>query len=529
MFAMRRWRVVWPHQWVRLNPIAGTLCLALGAFAVALLINLLLGQSGLSRVFLVAVLITAVTYGLWPSLFASLICALIYDFFFIPPIYSLTIASTQDAINLVLFAITAVIVSTLAARVRRYAVVADKRALTAEKLAAFNRSVSAGVTLQEVLDAATEQISTLLGRPVALIFPEAGEVTIKARYPDDAVPDAGCLQAIGAWWTTLPTGTGPTGTGPTGTGPTGTGADRFVRGTWQFRPLQTSGQPIGIVGIQVLRGQTDIDVDPLLDALVEQTALAIERLALREDLENARLHTETERLRSTLLASISHDLRNPLASIVGSASGLDRQWNKLPDEAKVTLVRTIRSEAERLDVFIANLLDITRIEAGVVKPRHDPIYLSDVLGAAISQATRVLAEHRLAIDTPEDLPLIEADAALLQQVLYNVIENAAKYSPQGSLIRIAAHAQDQAIHIRVLDEGPGIPQAEMQLVFGKFYRATNVAQQNGTGLGLAICRGFLEAMRGTIEVANRDGRHGTVVALTLPVASQQAFRELEIT
>jgi two-component system sensor histidine kinase KdpD len=369
-----------------------------------------------------------------------------------------------------------VIVSTLAARVRRYAVVADKRALTAEKLAAFNRSVSAGVTLQEVLDTATEQISTLLRSPVTLIFPEAGEATIKAGYPNDAVLDAACLQAIGTWWTTLPAGTGPSGTG----------VDRFVVGTWQFRPLQTSGQSIGIVGIQVLRGQTDIDVDPLSDALVEQTALAIERLALREDLENARLHTETERLRSALLTSISHDLRNPLASIVGSASGLDRQWNKLPDDAKVALVRNIRSEAERLDVFIANLLDITRIEAGVVKPRHDLIFLSDVLGAAISQATRVLADHRLVIDAPECLPLIEADTALLQQVLYNVIENAAKYSPPRSLIRIAAHAQDQALHIRVLDEGKGIPEAELELVFGKFYRATNVAQQNGTGLGLAI-------------------------------------------
>lgn len=513
MLAMKPHRIAWPYRRFRLRPIVGTVCIALGAFAVALPINLLLDQSSLSRVFLVAVLITAISYGLWPSLFASLISVLIYDFFFIPPIYSLTVSSTEDVVNLILFAITAVIVSTLAARVRRYAVAADKRALTAEKLAAFNHRVSAGVTLQDVLDTAAEQMSALLDRPVALLFPEAGEVTVKARYPSHAVPDAACLQAIAAWWSSPAAAPGN---------------DRFARGTWQFHPLQTSDESGGVVGIQAPPGQTGTDLDPLLDALVEQAALAIERLALRERLEDARLHAETERLRSALLASISHDLRNPLASIVGSASGLAQQWLKLPDEAKISLVRTIRSEAERLDAFIANLLDITRIEAGVVKPRHDSVYLSDVLGAAASQATRVLGEHRLAIDMPADLPLVAADTALLQQVLYNVIENAAKYSPPASLIRITARTQDETVQLRVLDEGPGIPEAELELVFEKFYRAKNVAQQNGTGLGLAICRGFLEAMHGTIEVANRDDRHGTVVAITLPVASQQVFRELEI-
>jgi two-component system sensor histidine kinase KdpD len=510
---MRRWRIAWPHLLDRQHPIIGTLCIALGAFAVALLINLLLGEASLARVFLVAVLVTAVTYGLWPSLFASLISALIYDFFFMPPIYSLSISSSEDLVNLILFAITAVIVSTLAGRVRRYAVAADKRALTAEKLATFNRSVSAGVTWQEVLDTATEQMSGLLHRPVVLILPEAGELTIKARSPAGVALDAACLYAIGTWWAAQSAGTG---------------RDRFVRGTWQFHRLQASGEPVGIVGVQVLRGQPDIDVDPLVDALVEQTALAIERLALRERLEDARLHAEAEHLRSALLASISHDLRNPLASIVGSASGLERQWTKLPDETKLALLHTIRFEAERLDGFIANLLDITRIEAGVVSARRDVVYLSDVLGAAVNQATRVLADHRLAIDAPADLPLVEADTALVQQVFYNIVENAAKYSPPGSLIRITARARDQAVKICVLDEGPGIPETDLELVFEKFYRARNVAQQSGTGLGLAICRGFLEAMRGKIEVANRDDRHGTIVALTLPVASQQVFRELEI-
>jgi two-component system sensor histidine kinase KdpD len=293
--------------------------------------------------------------------------------------------------------------------------------------------------------------------------------------------------------------------------------------------LQTSENAAGVVAIHVLHHQTETDLDPLLNALVEQTALAIERLALRERLEDARLHAETERLRSALLASISHDLRNPLAAIVGSASGLEQQWHKLPDEAKIALLHTIRSEADRLDVFIANLLDITRIEAGVVKPRRDAIDVSDVLNAAVNQASRLLSAHRLALDIQADMPLVMADVALLQQVMYNVIENAAKYSSPGSLIRITTQVEGQAMQIHVLDEGPGIPEAELELVFEKFYRAMNVPRQNGTGLGLAICRGFVEAMHGTIELSNRDDRHGTIVALTLPVASQQQiFHELEI-
>jgi two-component system, OmpR family, sensor histidine kinase KdpD len=268
--------------------------------------------------------------------------------------------------------------------------------------------------------------------------------------------------------------------------------------------------------------------DPLFDAFIEQTALAIERIMIRERLESARLQAEAGRLRSALLASVSHDLRNPLASIVSSASGLGRQWRMLDDEAKLALLGNIRSEAERLDASIGNLLDITRIEAGVVRPHRELLYLSDVLGMALDQAPRLTAGHRLSIDLPTDLPLIEADAGLLQQVFYNVIENATKYSQPGSLIRVTASTLGGVIQLSILDEGLGIPEAELELVFEKFYRARNVAHGSGTGLGLAICRGFLEAMHGTIEVVNRDDGPGTIVAVTLPIASQQVFRELEI-
>jgi two-component system sensor histidine kinase KdpD len=505
--------IAWLHRWSDHHPFAGSLCLVLGAFAIALPINLLLPGAGFSRVFLVAVLISGASYGLWPSLFATLISVMIYDFFFTTPYYSLTMDSTDDIINLSLFAIVAVVISTLTARVRRYTVAADRRALSAEKLSIFVKELSDAVTLQEVLDTAANQMSTLLHRPVVLLFPQSGEPVVKARWPDNADPDAACVLAASTWAASS----------------SRTGHDRFASRKWLFYPIRTSDEHPGVVGIQALRGElaAHIEADPLLDAMAEQIAPGIERVVMREHMVEARVQAEAEHLRSALLASVSHDLRNPLASIVGSASGLDRQWPVLEEEAKIALVRTVRNEAERLDVYIANLLDMTRIESGVIKPRREAIDLSDVLGAALNHAARVLAQHRLTIDAPADLPLVEVDTVLLQQVLYNVIENAAKYSPVGSLIRITARGHEQTVHIQVLDEGVGIPEAEQALVFEKFYRAKNVERRGGTGLGLAICRGFLEAMHGSIELANRDDQHGTVVIITLPVAVLPAFSELE--
>jgi two-component system sensor histidine kinase KdpD len=506
--------IAWLRRWFSRHPFAGSLCLVLGAFALALPINLLLQGSGFSRVFLVAVLISGATYGLWPSLFATLISVLIYDFFFTTPYYSLTMDSTEDIINLILFAIVALIISTLTARVRRYTVAADRRALTAEQLSVFIGELSEAVTLQEVLDTAAKQMSALLHRPVALLFPQSGEAVVKGRCPDGADLDAACLLAVSTW--------GASSSSRAGRG-------RFAAGRWMLYPLRTSDEHPGVVGVQAVRGElgADIEADPLLDAMAEQIALAIERVVMRERLVAARVHAEAELLRSALLASVSHDLRNPLASVVGSASGLERQWPVLEDEAKITLVRTIRNEAERLDVYIANLLDMTRIESGVVRPRREAIDLSDVLGAALDHATRVLARHRVAIDAPADLPLVEVDAVLLQQAIYNVIENAAKYSPAGSLIRITARGDDHTVRIQVVDEGPGIPEAEQTLVFEKFYRARNAGRQGGIGLGLAICRGFLEAMRGSIALANRDDQRGAAVTITLPVAALPALCELE--
>jgi two-component system, OmpR family, sensor histidine kinase KdpD len=259
----------------------------------------------------------------------------------------------------------------------------------------------------------------------------------------------------------------------------------------------------------------------LFDALADQAALAIERINLVEDIDRARLSAETERLRAALLTSISHDLRTPLSAILGSATSLQSQF--LDNQTQAELLRTIQEEAERLNRFIANLLDMTRLESGAVHPNLEEVHLDDIAGSALRRASGVLGGHLLVLDLPKDLPPLCLDPVLFEQVLFNLLDNAAKYTPDGTTVRLTAAMVENRLRITVSDEGPGIPQADLEHIFDKFYRIQAADRRRaGTGLGLAICRGFVEAMGGTITAGNRTDRSGAVFTVALPVASEAA-------
>jgi two-component system sensor histidine kinase KdpD len=231
---------------------------------------------------------------------------------------------------------------------------------------------------------------------------------------------------------------------------------------------------------------------------------------------------ETERLRSAMLTSLSHDLRTPLASILGAAGGLLAHRQTLNDSAQVDLIETIQEEAERLHRFIANLLDMTRLEAGAIVPRLDAVDLSDVAGTALRRAEQILAGHRVTMEIPRDLPLLRVDPVLFEQVLFNLFDNAAKYAPLGTSITMQAKMDGPIIHMEIADEGKGIPAGDLERVFDKFYRAqAGDSRRAGTGLGLAICRGFLQAMSGAIVAKNKESGSGAVFVITLPVATRQ--------
>jgi two-component system sensor histidine kinase KdpD len=264
----------------------------------------------------------------------------------------------------------------------------------------------------------------------------------------------------------------------------------------------------------------------LLETLVDQVAVAIERTNLATDIEEARLLTETERLRSALLSSVSHDLRTPLVSIIGSATGLASCDGALSDADRAQLLQTILEESERLNRFVQNLLDMTRLGYGALQSNRDWVDLREIVGRALKQMARPLASLKVEVQIPEELPVLHVDPILIEQVLVNIFDNAAKYSPPGGRIEIAAGLDGERASVRVSDEGPGIPPEARDSVFDVFYRVrAGDKQAAGTGLGLSICRGLIEAHGGQIKALPGPGRRGTTIAFWLPVQPLPAITD----
>jgi two-component system sensor histidine kinase KdpD len=497
-------------------PYLWTLGIVACALVAGLGLRKVLETSSVALVFLTAVLVSAVVYGLWPSLFAALTCVLVYNFFFLPPIYSFTIADPENVVALFFFALVAVVVGNLTARVRDQAISARQRAQTTEELYAFSRKLSGSVALDDLLWATTYQVAAMLGVRVVLLLPGADGLRVRAGYPpEDILAEADLAAASWSWEHGRPAGRG---------------SDTLPGARWLFLPMRTSRGPVGVLGLDSDKPGAILTPDRqrLLDALIDQAALAIERIKLAQDLDQARLATETERLRSALLTSISHDLRTPLASILGAATSLKTYRDQLDERAKEDLATLIQDEAERLNRFIANLLDMTRLESGEIRLRSDLIDLSDVVGTALERARKVLGNRSVRLELDRDLPMLKLDPVLFDQVIFNLLDNAAKYSAPATEIGIAAHRDGGVVRIQVRDEGEGIPEADLERIFDKFYRVqASDRKRAGTGLGLAICRGFVEAMGGSIAAGNRIDRCGSVFTVTLPVPEQPVVPEGE--
>ena len=476
----------------------------------SLLVGLTLQKFGITNValvFLTGVLVSAINYGLWPSLFACMISILAYNFFFLPPLHTFTIADPENVVALFFFAVVAVLASNLAARVRNQAMVARSRARATEDLFLFSKKLAGVVTLDDLLWATAFQMASMLKLRVVLLVPQDGILAVRSGYPpEDELTEADIAAAKWCFETKQSAGRG---------------ADSLPGAKRLFLPVATGRGVVAVVGLDNDTPGPMLTPDQrrLLDALSDQAALAIERINLSQDVERAKLTAETERLRTALLTSISHDLRTPLASILGSATSLRRYRKNLDDAQQEDLIGTIQDESERLNRFINNLLDMTRLESGAIIPHAEAVDLTDVVGSALRRAAGVLGSHRIHIEIPPDLPMAKVDAVLFEQVLFNLLDNAAKYSPPNTEVRIRARFEAPLIYLTLADEGPGIPAEDQERVFDKFYRVHAGDQKRvGTGLGLAICRGFVEAMGGTIGVGNRTDRSGAVFSLALPAA-----------
>lgn len=497
-----------PARVRRLEPepyLAGLVFVA-AAIGVGMLLHLFLDVRNIALVFLMAVLTSAVTAGLWPALFTSVVGALAFNFFFLPPLYTLVIGDPESVLAFFFFLLVALIASNLTARVQRQAAAARQRARATEDLYLFSRKLAGTGTLDDVLWASAYQIAAMLRLRVVILLPEEGRIAVQAGYPpDDTLDDADIAAAHWAWEHDRPAGRG---------------ADTLPGAKRLYLPLRTGRGAIGVIGLDSDRPGALLapEQQRLFDALADQAAIAIERVQLAADVDRAKLAAEADRLRSALLTSISHDLKTPLAGIMGAAGTLRDYGKAIPEADRSELLGTVVEESERLNRFIANLLDMTRIEAGAMEPNYALLDVGDVVGAALRRAAGITRGHMIDLSLAPGLPMLRLDPVLFDQVLFNLVDNAAKYAPAGTTIGVHARTEGGVVVLDILDEGPGLPPADLERIFDSFYRVGKGDQvRAGTGLGLAICRGFVEAMGGRITAANREGGPGAVFTIRMPI------------
>jgi two-component system sensor histidine kinase KdpD len=370
----------------------------------------------------------------------------------------------------------------------------------------FSRKIAAAAALEDVLWAAVHHVASNLQCSSLVLLPQKdGRLQIAAGYPPEdqlALKDWGAAEW--AWDHAKPAGWK---------------SETLPTADWLFLPMRTGRGIVGLLGVSFKERQRALAADKwrLLEALVDQVAVAVERTNLASDIEDARLLTETEQLRSALLSSVSHDLRTPLVSILGSATTLATVEN-LTDASRKELVQTILDESERLNRFVQNLLDMTRLGYGALEPKREWSDLREIAGRAVKQFAKALDKREVVFDIPASLPLVQVDPVLMEQVFANIIDNALKYTSDGGRIALAATNKENEIIIRISDDGIGIPPEARNAVFDIFYRArAKDTQIAGTGLGLSICRGIIEVHGGRIVAKDGPKNKGTTIEISLPL------------
>jgi two-component system sensor histidine kinase KdpD len=523
------------------------------AAGVSWLLHPYLAIGSLILPFLITIMLTAIAYGLLPSLLASVLSVLTFDFFFLPPLYSLNISEPDDVMRLAVFALSALIVSNLAAYARSQAVTASQRAAVAEDLYRFGRQLAGAATLREVIETSLPRLRAMLRASVMIVVRDGDRVAV---YPTDQ-PQRTTPQTTPP---TMPPTTRPLGAEisaaeyslpGTDLNAAGTefafikswyestlrneavsisGTDPAISSRWLFVPMRTGRAEVGMMAIdrEALDNPLVADSEALFGTLADLMAQAIDRIALVEDLNRASRAAEREELHAALLASLSHDLRSPLASVIAAADSLVASQDVPEVEARQELAHSIQGEARRLDRYIANLLDMTRIETGLEGGTASLIDLADSVSVALDRGARQLHRHRVHIELAPDLPLLAGDEVLLEHVLFNLLDNAAKYTSPGSLVALRAFEREHGVVIEVADEGEGIRPADLDRIFEKFFRGERPGRKSpGIGLGLSICRGYIEAMGGTITASNRSGAKGAVFTITLPIPPTAELPDLD--
>ena len=491
--------------------------LVAGVTGAGLLLGDAMPAEALGMVFLAVVVAAASLRGLPVALYAAVAGFLAWDFFFIAPIHTITIANTHDAVAAAVFLVVAVITGVLAGRVRAEARAGQARIDSLRRVGAFSRRLGEPATEPDLLQEIARQAAGIAGQAAVLAL-DGEDVMMRAAEPHLDTLDEGAWAA--ARWAAAHDVEA------------GRGTATLPSATWRFLPMRTVRGAGGVLGVRApARTEAGADgFDPptlqALEALADQAAIALERVRLAGQSARNEAMEETQRLRTALLNSLSHDLRTPLTGIRGAAGTLRESWDGLTAGTRADLLLSIEEDTARMTRFLSNIMDLTRLESGQVLPRLAPVDVGAVIEAAVA---RVPDAIHVGVALPDPPPRVLADAALLEQVLVNLLDNAVKYAPTGSGAAVRVTAARGQVSIAVMDEGVGISAEDLPHVFDSFYRARRGDRvAPGTGLGLAIARGLTEAMGGTIEAASprpdlpRDGSPGTAVTLRLPAASRAA-------
>ena len=476
------------------------------AGGVASLIDQLQSGANLAMIFMLSVLASGLAFGLWPAITAAAISAFVYNFFFLEPRLTIWIGHPGDVLTFAVFFAVAMVTGWLSGRVRDQARTTSRRASAIASLLAASRSLSATAKKEDAAQTLAEQLASAIGAKAMILLPVGGDIVQVAGSPAmEALSPTDMTAARWAWEKGEAAGAG-TGTLP--------------NAAWTFWPLLGVKLRSGVAATEPRPGGGPDD-DRFVQAMLDQGAVALERAEFAAEAADAEALRRSDRLRSALLNSISHDLRTPLSTVLGAATTLIDYGKTLAPRVQRDLLESIREEAERLNRYVGDLLDMTRLEGGALVTRKDWIDVRDVLRAAMERVSRRLGKRHFERDYPSNLTMVKADPGLLEQALVNILENAIAYTPDGSKIETAAYEDRNNVVISIEDEGPGIPTTELELVFEKFRRMAEASDRGkGAGLGLAISKGFVESMGGRIAAASpiHEGR-GTRILISLPKAN----------
>lgn len=496
-------------EWGSRLGYGATTAMIAGVTAIGIALSRILNLGNVGMLYLLPVMTAASLFGLRTGLFAGLASSLAYNFFFLPPTGTFTISNPENVVSVFVLLGIAFVTSHLAARVRAQADLASHSARTNAALTGFLRELTELADHAEVKQAICVEVARILDVHTVLLA--AGPTGLEMQAADGTGHRLGTLDLAAAQWAFDNATT------------TGRGSGTLTASDWVFYPLANAGHTLAVLGIARDGSVDPIRADqlPLLTSLIDQGAMMLERLRLEGEMRDVETIRTRDRLRGALLSSVSHDLRTPLTAVKAAAA-------ELRHGATPELVATIEQETRRLDRFVANLLDMARIEAGALTLAIEPVDLADAVTGAAHDARSALTGHAIRLDVPPDLPLVRCDPQLLHHCLLNLLDNAGRYADPGTDIRILGEHRSATLRLSVVDEGPGLPPGAETAIFDTFQRFDGSDRSaSGTGLGLAIVKAFAEAMDIAVEAANRDDAVGARFTLVFPAAA--ILRDVAVT